>query len=292
MRDAWIRVAACLALLCAAPAFAAGSEGLLGDRSGLRLLDPEVDVATRRALFAQLESEAAGDPAPGHLYVLGSLYRRGDSAAEPAFAKDVGKAHEYLSRAALAGVLRAMAKMSVLELDAGNRFEANVWAQLYYHYRKDAPQSNEIGSDGFAAALIAKAQRRFDAKQLPALNDSVGRMITQYDAKIRTGIADFARGLADSGLAPTRSDRRALPDMQGKRPEAGMAEYYVGFDANGDVDRAWLLDAWPDASLGRVLRPIAMSYRVVAAEGVDLRERVAVLPIEYNDLRHRIRERD
>ncbi|MBN8481916.1 MAG: hypothetical protein J0L88_10055 [Xanthomonadales bacterium] len=287
-------VAACVVLcLLAAPALATDAVERPDEGVDMtRLLDTDVDVATRRALFAQLERAVASDPAPALLYSLGSLYRRGDDAREPAFVKDTDKARELLSRAALGGALLAMAKMSVLELAAGNRFEANVWAQVYYHYRKDALESSRRGSDSFAASLIANAQKRFDRKRLPELNESVGRMIAQYDAQIRAGIARTARELDESGLLPRPSGRGVLPELKGKTPEAGIAEYYVGFDAGGDVDRVWLLDAWPDASLARVLRPIAKGYRVDGAPGVDLSRKFAVLPIEFSDLRHRIRKGD
>ena len=262
------------------------------ERARLRLFEPDIDVATRRALFAQAEAEAVADPQPQRLYVLGSLYRRGDSARDPAFAKDLEKAREYLSRAALAGVLPAIAKMSVLELDAGNRFEANVWAQLYYHYWKDVPSAGERWSDGFAASLIANAQYKFDEAQMPALNDSVGLMVRNYDTKIRAGIEARATALGEAALQPTRKDSRVLPETMGRRPDAGVAEFYVSFDAGGEVKDLWLLDAWPDLALARVLRPIAMSYQVDASGVSKAPSSIALLPIEYNDLRNRVRKQD
>ena len=261
-------------------------------RAMMDLFDVEADVETRRALLAKLENEALADPDPQRLYLLGTLYRRGDNARQPAYAPNLDKAREYLSRAALAGMLSAMAKMSVLELDAGNRFEANVWAQLHYHYWKDAPLVRDRWSDGFSASLIARAKRGFDDADIPALNDSVGLMINNYDAKIRAGMERQGAIQVASTLQPTRSDRRVLPDMPAKRPTSGVAEYYVAFDAKGEVDRLWLLDAWPDPALARVLRPIAMSYRVKAEPGSDPRGELALLPIEYNDLKFQIRQRD
>jgi len=286
----WLAAISLALAWCVVAQAATSSED--GDRARLRLLDPDVDVTTRRALFAQAEAEAVANPDPRRLYVLGSLYRRGDSAREPAFAKDLDKAREYLSRAALAGLLPAMAKMSVLELDAGNRFEANVWAQLYYHYWKDVPRAGERWSDGFAASLIAKAQYTFDEAQMPALNDSVGLMVRNYDAKIRAGIEARAKALGEATLQPTRKDSRVLPETMGRRPEAGVAEFYVSFDASGEVKDVWLLDAWPDAALARVLRPIAMSYHVDPVGVSKDPDAIALLPIEYNDLRNRVRKQD
>ena len=283
-----------VALLALGVGTAVGAESSVEDeaRALVRVLDPDVDAATRSAVFAQLESAAVADPEPQRLYVLGSLYRRGDSARESAFPKNPDKAREYLSRAALAGMLPAMAKMSVLELDAGNRFEANVWAQLYYHYWKEVPRANGRWSDGFAASLIAKAQYRFDEKDMPALNDSIGLMIKNHDAKIRAGIEARETAQREAALQPTRNDARTLPASEGRRPHAGVAEFYIGFDARGEVQHLWLLDAWPDPALARVLRPIAMSYRVDTAGVAKDPDAIALLPIEYNDLRNRVRKAD
>ena len=126
--------------------------------------------------------------------------------------------------------------------------------------------------------------------------DSVVSIYLQHQLANRGEAVTEGQGsgviLDDSGLVPRPSGRGVLPEVKGKTPEAGIAEYYVGFDAGGDVDRVWLLDAWPDASLARVLRPIAMGYRVDGAPGVDLSRKFAVLPIEFNDLRYSIRKSD
>ncbi len=264
----------------------------VAERATMQLFEPEVDVATRREVFAELEARSVLDPDPSGLYQLGSLYRRGDTARERAFEKDLDKAREYLSRAALAGVLRAMAKLSVLELEARNTFEANVWAQLYHHYAKDAVRRPERLSDGFAASLIANAQRKLDDSQIDALNDSVGLMIGNYDAKIRAGMARMALEHERSPLQPTHSGPRTLLNGPPRTPDAGVAEFLAAFDVNGEVEKLWVLDAWPDPSLARVLRHIAMGYRVEAAGAAQAPGQIALLPIEFNDLRHQIRKRD
>lgn len=275
----------------AAQAIEGSLADLGGQRATLRLLEPEVDIGTRRTILAALETAVADDPDPVRLYALGSLYRRGDAAPEPAFGKDLDKAREYLSRAALAGHLQAMAKMSVLEIEAKNRFEANVWAQLYFHYLKDRSPNDREYSDSFAASIIAAAKNGLPDSELPALNDSVGLMVRQYDAKIRAGRERLTMATLSSPLREARPRSRQLQSTQG-RPQSGVAEFYVAFNAKGEVDRVWLLDAWPDAKLARTLRPIAMGYEVSPLAVAQSAGAIALMPIVYGDQRVRVRAQD
>lgn len=271
-----------------AQAIEGGAPDLGSERSTLRLLEPEVDVATRRTILAALETAVVDDPDPRRLYALGSLYRRGDEAREPAFGKDLDKAREYLSRAALSGHLQAMAKMSVLEIEAKNRFEANVWAQLYFHYLKDRSADDREYSNSFAASIIAAALNGFPDSEMPALNASVGLMVRQYDSEFRAGRERLTLATLWSPLREARPRSRQLQTTQG-RPQSGMAEFYVTFDARGKVDRVWLLDAWPDAKLARTLRPIAMRYEVSPEAVAQSAGAIGLLPIEYGDQRVSIR---
>lgn len=257
----------------------------------LRLLEPDVELATRKKIFVDIEQHLVDDPRPMNLYVLGSLYRRGDQAKDPAFDKNTDKAREYLSRAALGGHLPAMAKLSVLELEAKNRFEANVWAQLYFHYYQTAPRNDDRYSESFAAAIIAAAQSGFPVSERAALNDSVGMMIGQYDAQIRAGMLASDLSRKSGPIKDGRTRSRMLHPTQG-RPQSGVAEFYVAFDERGSVRQLWLLDAWPDLAIARTLKPIAMGYSVEVREGVNAQDVTALLPIEYADQRHRVRKQD
>ncbi len=273
----------------AAPEAVAPRELIRGD--SLQLLEPDVDLATRKKIFVDIEQQVGNDPRPMNLYVLGSLYRRGDQAKDRAFDKNADKAREHLSRAALGGHLPAMAKLSVLELEAKNRFEANVWAQMYFHYYQIAPRNDDRYSESFAAAIIAAAQTGFPISERAALNDSVGMMIGQYDARIRAGMLASDVDRKSGPVKDGRTRSRMLHPTQG-RPQSGVAEFYVAFDERGSVRQLWLLDAWPDLAIARTLKPIAMGYSVEVKESVNAQDVIALLPIEYADQRHRVRKQD
>ena len=125
------------------------------------LLDPEAPIEQRRAIVGELEAIAKDDSERNVLYLLGSLYRQNPADSSSPVAQDLDRARELLSRAALHGHLLAMAKLSTIELQAGNHFEANTWAQLYGHYVLD-PGGDEIAAHGnFAAMVLSKAIEKF-----------------------------------------------------------------------------------------------------------------------------------
>ncbi|MFZ1620883.1 hypothetical protein [Dokdonella sp.] len=89
------------------------------------LLDPEAPIEQRRAIVGELEAIAKDDSERNVLYLLGSLYRQNPADSSSPVAQDLDRARELLSRAALHGHLLAMAKLSTIELQPGNHFEAN-----------------------------------------------------------------------------------------------------------------------------------------------------------------------
>ncbi|MEO6075979.1 MAG: hypothetical protein ABIP56_04160, partial [Dokdonella sp.] len=98
------------------------------------LVDTSVPIEQRRALADKFIEGAERDQSPTLFYMLGTLYRQGDANGIAPFAKDIDRARDYLTRAALGGYLDAMNKLALLELDSGDQFRANLWAQLYVHY--------------------------------------------------------------------------------------------------------------------------------------------------------------
>ena len=113
------------------------------------LLDPAAPIEHRRELAKRLIEAADREKSPVLLYYVGSLYRQGDWAGIAPFPKDVDRAREYLTRAALGGFINAMSKMAVVELDSGNQFEANLWAQLYSYYSAINDPSKPAASHGY-----------------------------------------------------------------------------------------------------------------------------------------------
>lgn len=292
-------VPALAVLLClvAGSGLAAGIEA--GEDQGFArwihggLLDADSPMAERKKLVAELEALAVDDSRPGLLYLLGSLYRQDPAKSTSPLAQDLDRARELLSRAALHGKIPAMAKLSTIELQAGNRFEANVWAQLYFHYAKDQALADPHWTTGFAASILHNALDGFPAADIDAVSESVGAMIDKNDAQIRRGLADLAEAGSVDRFRDARPGKRVLlnaEDTRGHRLESGMAEYVLEFAADGTVSRLWTIDAWPNPRLARILRTIALGYRVDPAVAREAAGKLAIVPLAYQDGRYSIRD--
>jgi hypothetical protein len=257
------------------------------------LLDAAAPMEERRKLAAELEALAQDDAEPDMLYLLGSLYRQDPAHSSSPFAQDLDRARGLLSRAALHGKIPAMAKLSTIELQAGNKFDANVWAQLYFHYAKDQAQADPRWSSGFAASILHNALDGFPAADIDAVSASVGAMIGQYDKQIREGLAHQADARALDRFHDARPGKRLLlnaEDTRGRRLDSGMAEYVVEFAADGSVGEVWTIDAWPNPRLARILRNIALGYRVEPAVAGEVAGKLSVLPLSFEDGRYSVRD--
>jgi hypothetical protein len=253
-------------------------------------LDPKVPPEQRRALAVELEEVARRDHDPYLLYFFGSLYRQGSDNPGSPLPKDMDRAREYLSRAALSGNIPAMAKLSTMELQAKNRFEANVWAQLHFYYAKEQAKADPRWSESFAASILRNAQDGFPKGEAKALNASVGAMIERYGVAIREGLGRVTEARAKNPLRDARPGQRTLvssPSLTDRAPASGMAEYYVTFAADGSVRDLWRLDSWPSSKLAHLLRPIAMGFRVEPVAAFEAGDDVALLPVEFGDRRYR-----
>ncbi len=257
------------------------------------LLDPDIPTAQRRAIAGELEVVAKDDSDPVVLYLLGSLYRQDPERSISPLAQDLDRARELLSRAALHGIVPAMAKLSTIELQAGNRFDAYVWAQFYYHYANAQAQADPHWTTGFAASILHNALDGFPAADKESADESVGAMVQQYDTQIRQGLAKIAEWRSDDRFRDARPGKRVLmnsEDLSGRRLESGMAEYVIEFAADGSVGKLWTIDAWPNPRLARILRNIALGYRVEPAVAKEAAGRVTMLPLSYEDGRYSVRD--
>ncbi|MEO7936831.1 MAG: hypothetical protein ABIR27_11285, partial [Dokdonella sp.] len=257
------------------------------------LLDPDAPMEQRKAIVAELEALAKDDSDPGLLYLLGSLYRQDPAHSSSPVAQDLNRARILLSRAALHGKIPAMAKLSTIELQAGFRFEANVWAQLYYHYAKDQAKADPRWTSGFAASILRNALDGFPEQEIKALNASVEAMLTQYDAQIRQGLSKISEAGSNDRFRDARPGKRVLlnaEDTRGRRLESGMSEYVVEFSADGSVKQLWTIDAWPNPRLARILRQITLGYRISSDVADEAAGMVAIVPVAYSDGRYKIRD--
>lgn len=255
------------------------------------LLDPEAPIEQRRAMVGELEAIAKDDSDPGVLYLLGSLYRQDPADSSSPVAQDLDRARELLSRAALRGKTLAMAKLSTIELQAGNYFEANTWAQLYCHYVLDRDSKEFAMHGNFAAMILSKAIEKFPEGKMDALESTVGAMIAKFDNQIRNPKVERSdpadpEQFTDPKLGAGVPIR---PFHKGRRIESGMAEYVIELGANGKARKVWVLDSWPDPRLSEIMYKNVLGFRVKAKHPASTGGKIVVLPVNFDTRRYSMR---
>jgi hypothetical protein len=273
----------CAAMLIVAASMAHAEESGEEKYALHKLLDTQVSVQERQAIFDHVKEQAAAGKT-GAQYVVGSLYRIGKKLDANVVDSDMDAAKKYLSIAAAHGRLLAMAKMAEIELASNRPMEAMIWTQLYGHY-KDELEPGEKGKPitGYFADLLHRVQSAFDQKQSPQMQQYLGGFIAQHDADIRAGYADAQALDSDGSKTESRVQNLHYESNVAKLrnvKEDEIAEYVVAFDAHGVPQRLWLLDAVPDVLLGKELRAVATHIRVNETTSSELR--YAVVPIDYS----------
>lgn len=288
-----------------APAVAPGFDATALISDGL--LDPTKPIEHRRELAKRLIDAADREKSPVLLYYVGSLYRQGDSAGIAPFTQDLDLAREYLTRAALGGYIDAMSKMAVVELDSGNQFEANLWAQLYAHYsaiehpaKPGDPRSyrKPSGHESLASSLLALTTDGLPESEVPRLIERANAMVARYDAPIRAELARHKAEVEQTGFPKlTRGGPRYVNPLQlqkelGRKAASAQAEFFIEFLPDGTLLRFWPFDGWPNQKVLRVLRPIASGMKLGPAPGSTSKNRVILIPIIFTNPTYRLEQED
>jgi hypothetical protein len=213
------------------------------------LLDSAKPKAERMKLFAHIIALANRGQVRAQ-DLAGTIYWQGAAITGSPVTVNLVQARKLLASAAVHGDVLAMAKMAELELGAGREPQAMVWAQLYALYLAPMLPARAGRSDSYAANLI---KRILDAggKLDKATRGNVATMVQRFDKSIRSGI--------DAIHSENRNGRTFLV-QQAEGADSiktsnlnGVAEYMVGFDADGKPISIWPLDAFPDSGLSAVL---------------------------------------
>jgi hypothetical protein len=248
-----------------------------------QLLDSSIPLAQRQQALAKIGQEAqTGDQ--HDLYVLGSLYHMGQDAPGSLVQQDLVKASLYLGNAATRGSVLAMAKMAEIKLASRQYREAMNWAQIYGHYVMLLPKGDRP-HDGYAAELVQRIIDKLGKSAMPEVMRDVDSFIAAHDADIRSG-SDSK--LAGTVLHPAPRSKAYVTPHGRLALHAGFADYFLSFNPDGSVAKAWLLDAVPDAELGLTLRKYTHEMTVPPARtGSEKTLRYAWMPVIYDDGRYR-----
>ena len=271
------------------------------------LLDPAVPIEHRRELANQVIEFADRENDANLFYILGSLYRQGDIDGIAPFPRDIDRARDYLTRAAVAGHLAAMSKLALLELDSGNQFRANLWAQLYVHYSAlDNPAKTAnpdalrlpTGNDNEAALLLELALDGFPKSDIPRLVERANEMAARYDTAILTYLKDQIAEQQKTSF-PKTSTRTAtsvastqLLAELGRKMKWAKAEYFVEFSADGSLLHVWPFDGWPEEKVLRALRLVINGYVLDPAPAGTTENRVVLIPSLYINQNYQPKQKD
>lgn len=260
------------------------------------LLDPATPVGHRQELADQAIEAAEREKSASLFYVLGTLYRQGNANGIAPFPQDIDRARDYLTRSAVGGYLDAMNKLALLELDSGDRFRANLWAQLYVHYspmgdpataaNPNAPRK-ATNKDNEAANLLELTLEGFPKSDIPRLVKRANEMVARYDDAIRAYLKEQIAEVQKTSF-PKTSEKTAtflkasqVLDQLGRDTKTANAQFFVEFANDGSLLRVWPFDAWPDDKALRALRPVINGYVLDPAPAETTETRVVVIPVLF-----------
>ena len=245
-----------------------------------QFLDPATPLAQRQELFSVWHKQAVDGDIDAQ-YIVGSLYRIGDSNKPAVVAVDADKARRYLSTAAANGRIIAMAKMAELELTENRPLDAMVWAQLFGYYRgwvgRAKPGESEIYFDREYAThgkpvptiyfedLLIRAQRALVNVPAQEVLQHVNDFVTAHDADIRAHLMRHGLSKAAQGEAVDVVNEEAFRKV-GVHPADSMSEWVIEFAPDGSVREAHLFDAIPDFEKARGHHRIVNQLRTTAVD--------------------------
>ncbi|HEX7339854.1 MAG TPA: hypothetical protein VF271_07975 [Rhodanobacteraceae bacterium] len=275
-----------LGLLALAVPCLAATPGASYDNNGFdaRLLDASVPQAQRMQLFAHMVQLAEQGEVPAQ-DLAGTLFWQGNKIAGSPVAQNLTQARKLLAYAAVHGDVMAMAKMSELQLAAGQPAKAMVWVQLYAHYldpmRKARQQHGRMYN--YATDLMERIEKA-GGKISPAVSKDVNSMVTRFDKPIRAGILAFKQQHRHGHTFLTTAPLSQANIPRDKINWNGVADFLVAFNPDGSQQKVWLLAAWPNPQIADMLRPwveYARANSVDKSSGIRYLE----IPVTYNAVR-------
>jgi len=241
-----------------------------------RFLDAGVPADQRRSLFDGWRTAAlAGDS--DAQYIVGSVYRRGDSIEPHVVDRDADQARRFLSTAAGHGRLLAMAKMAELELGEDRPLEAMIWTQIYGAYRgwvrneniTDYGEHNEREPTLYFEDLLRRVSERMRQKlgspQTDVVLAQLNAFIAAHDKEVRgemwrDGIAPHWAG-ARLKFENAKSFRRVQVPIRDM-----LSEWVLVFGAEGSVKVAEPFDALPSFVKANADHGLVTQYEAAKAD--------------------------
>ena len=273
-RTLFVLIAAILPASTMAMAAPAATNQNLADLA--RFLDASVPADQRRSLFEGWRTAALSGDTDAQ-YIVGSIYRRGDSIEPHVVDRDADQARRFLSTAAGHGRLLAMAKMAELELSEDRPLEAMIWTQIYGVYCgwvrneniTDYGEHNEREPTLYFEDLLRRVTERMRQK---LGNQHTDVVLAQLNAFVAAHDSDVRTGLWRDGIAPhwagarlkyenARSFRRVQVPIRDM-----LSEWVLVFGVEGSVKVAEPFDALPNFVKANADHGLVSQYEAARAD--------------------------
>ncbi len=250
---------------------------------------PAADVAHEMARL-RASAEDGGDFAA---FLLGTFYRLGPKHPAARLPQDGALAREWLHRSALGGNLGALAGLVELDLAGGRPMDALVHALVQVHFGRKYP---DAAYSSHRARTGSQVNRAFDALGQPrseALDAEILALVNAFVARHGEAIDSALQAAkARSPLDPCVGrevepgvplERKGASDVMAPAwsPQLGRDSYalfHLSIDPKGRVEKALVVDYWPDEQALEAQRKIAEGMRFNKLRGVP--KRVALLPVK------------
>lgn len=282
---AWM-LAALFGLTGAAQSAHAGSEiaapatsHRLSTAQWAALFDTATPLPERQHMLADVERDVGGASAD-ELYLLGSLYHMGQHAPGSPVEADQARAATYFAAAAMRGSMMAMAKLAEVKFQAGDYREAMNWAQIYAYYARNVARQGPAAQT-YALELVNHVQANVNPSSMDDIMKDVNSFLRTYDKNIRAGMA--IDGLDHPDIHPESGKRHYNANPNEHLPDAGIADFLVGFDDSGKAVQVQLLDMLPYATGMDAMRAYAASMKVEPAADKAHALRYMWVPIVMGD---------
>jgi len=241
-----------------------------------RFLDASVPADQRRALFEGWRAAALSGDTDAQ-YIVGSIYRRGDSIDPHVVDRDSDQARRFLSTAAGHGRLLAMAKMAELELSEDRPLDAMIWTQIYGAYRgwvrneniTDYGEHNEREPTLYFEDLLRRVTERMRQKpghlQTDVVLAQLNAFVAAHDSEVRAGM--WRDGIAPHWAGARLKFENANSFRRVQVPIRDMlSEWVLVFGPEGSVKAARPFDALPNFVKANADHGLVTQYEAARAD--------------------------
>ncbi len=260
-------------------------------RRAFIVLDRHAPPAARQQALAAIDALAQNGNAAAQ-FLMGSLYMWGPRHPASLTPRDLGRAANYMSNAAVQGNLDAMAAMAEIEIDLHHPQPALVWALTDYYFHRHGPLQRKPHS--YLAGLLLRTESAVPKAQHAGLIADANAFIQRYAGSIEHPPETFAHAPPACRLKVDSKPWTVFAGAEGRAlgpgvPHAGIVWVLYSVDAHGRPVHEAVINAFPHIGLTQTLHLNMVMVRFNAVPQCPEPRRYDLLPFHFNDRRYSFR---